>query len=198
MSEALAFTAKLREELGTGPARALRKSGMVPATVYSKNKDAISIAIEEREITKLYRKPNFISTLIELHIANEKYKVLPKAVQLNPITDIVSHVDFVFLQNDVQKMEVPIFFEGKDKSLGIKRGGFFNMVRRSLMLNCPVNNLPKRVVVDVSNMMIGHAVKAHDITLPEGCELVNKSNFVIATVIGRAGKADKADAEEKA
>ena len=198
MSEALAFTAKLREELGTGSARALRKSGMVPATVYSKNKDAMSIAIEEREITKLYRKPNFISTLIELSISNEKYKVLPKAVQLNPITDIVSHVDFVFLQNDVQKMEVPIVFEGKDKSLGIKRGGFFNIVRRSLVLNCPVNNLPRKVIVDVSNMMIGHAIKAHDITLPEGCELVNKSNFVIATVIGRAGKADKADAEEKA
>lgn len=198
MSEALAFTAKLREELGTGSARALRKFGMVPATVYSKNKDAMSIAIQEREITKLYRKPNFISTLIELNISNEKYKVLPKAVQLNPITDIVSHVDFVFLQNDVQKMEVPIVFEGKDRSLGIKRGGFFNMVRRSLMLNCPVNNLPRKVIIDVSNMMIGHAIKAHNITLPEGCELVNKSNFVIATVIGRAGKADKADTEEKA
>ena len=190
MSEALALMAEIRDQSGTGPARALRKKGMVPATIYGSGKSPMSVAVEEKEITKLYRKPQFISALIELDISGTKYKVLPKAVQLHPITDIVRHVDFVFLDNDSQKMEVPISFEGKEKSLGIKRGGFFNTIKRSVVLKCSAKNLPRKIVVDVSNMLIGHSIKANDVILPEGCEFINKTNFVIATVIGKAGKTE--------
>lgn len=193
MSEAIALTAEIRDQLGTGPARALRKKGMVPATIYGNGNSPMSVAVEEKEITKLYRKPQFISALIELNVGGKKYKVLPKAVQLHPITDIVRHVDFVFLDDKFQKMEVPISFEGKDKSLGIKRGGFFNIVKRSAVLKCPVKDLPRKIVVDVSNMLIGHSIKANDITLPQGCEFINKSNFVVATIIGKAGRAEAAE-----
>jgi len=190
MSEALALMAEMRDQIGTGPTRALRKKGMVPATIYGSGNTPMSVAVEEKEITKLYRKPQFISALIELDVAGKKYKVLPKAVQLHPITDIVRHVDFVFLDDKFQKMEVPMSFEGKEKSLGIKRGGFFNTIRRSVVLKCPVNNLPRKVTVDVSNMLIGHSIKANDVTLPDGCEFITKTNFVIATIIGKAGKTE--------
>lgn len=190
MSEALALMAEMRDQIGTGPTRALRKKGMVPATIYGSGNTPMSVAVEEKEITKLYRKPQFISALIELDVAGKKYKVLPKAVQLHPITDIVRHVDFVFLDDKFQKMEVPMSFEGKEKSLGIKRGGFFNAIRRSVVLKCPVNNLPRKVTVDVSNMLIGHSIKANDVTLPDGCEFITKTNFVIATIIGKAGKTE--------
>ena len=52
MSEVLTLAAELREEVGTGPARALRRKGMVPATIYGAGKEPLSIAIEEKEITQ--------------------------------------------------------------------------------------------------------------------------------------------------
>ncbi|RYE06563.1 MAG: 50S ribosomal protein L25/general stress protein Ctc [Rickettsiaceae bacterium] len=195
MSEALQITAITRQMVGTGSARAVRRLGLIPAVIYGKGRTPSSVAVQEKEIMKIYRKPNFISTLIEMDIEGQKYRVLPKAVQLHPVTDIVNHIDFVFVGNQSQKMELPIFFEGKDKSLGIKRGGYFNPVKRSLFLECLVDNLPRRVVIDVSSMLIGQSIKSHNITLPEGCQLIDKSNFVIASIIGRAGKAD---AEEQA
>ena len=59
MSEALELEAEIRQEFGTGPARELRRKGKVPAIIYGKGKDALAISIEEKEITKHYRKSYF-------------------------------------------------------------------------------------------------------------------------------------------
>ncbi len=131
MSEALTLAAELREELGTGASRALRKKGMVPATIYGAGKEPLSIAIEEKEITKYYRKPQYISQLFELEIGQKKFKVLPKAIQLHPITDIVSHVDFVFLENKMQKMQVlPVLQQPTSRRCHRCFGGVYNNVER--------------------------------------------------------------------
>lgn len=186
---ATSLAAKVREELGTGSARALRRKGIVPATVYGKGKDPISVAIEEKDITKLYRRKAFSSTVLELDINGKKHKVLPKSVSLHPITDIVHHADFVFLDDKVQKVDVPIVFEGKDRCLGVKRGGFFNIIMRKLPLMCDVNSIPKEIVIDVVSMVVGDSIRSESIKLPENTQLASKKNFVIASITGRGSKA---------
>ncbi len=193
MSEALTLAAELREELGTGASRALRKRGMVPATIYGAGKEPLSISVEEKEITKYYRKPQYISQLFELEIGQKKFKVLPKAIQLHPITDIVSHVDFVFLESKMQKMHVPVIYLNKDVCLGVKRGGYFNTVKRFVTILCPVGKLPRKIEVDVVAMPIGSSLKAKDLSIPEGSKLLENPNFVIASIVGKKGKADEAD-----
>ena len=191
MSESLTLAAELRENLGTGAARALRRRGMVPATIYGAGKEPVSIAIEEKEITKYYRKPQYISQLFEFEIGQKKYKVLPKDIQLHPITDIVSHADFIFLEQKMQKMRVPVVYANKENCIGIKRGGYFNTVKRSLNLLCPVNALPRKIEIDITNIKIGATIKAQDVTLPEGAKLLEIPNSVIASIIGKRGKSDE-------
>lgn len=194
MSEVVALSAEVRESLGTGGARALRRTGMVPAVIYGAGKKHLNISVEEKEITKLYRKAGFTSSVIQLEIGEKKHKVLPQAVELHPITDIVRHVDFVYLEGKHQKVKVPLVFEGKEKSLGVKRGGFFNIVRRSLSLLCPVGDIPKNIVIDVNNMYIGQSIKAASIKLPEGCQLLDKAEAVVASITGRGGKEEATEA----
>ncbi|CAG2176549.1 unnamed protein product [Oppiella nova] len=196
MSEVVELIASRRTKYGTGAARALRNEGQIPAIIYGAGNSPLAISIEEKGITKHYRKPCFISTIVHLKVDNEKYVLLPKAVDLHPIKDTVHHVDFVYLNKEIQKMEVPIIFEGKERSLGVKRGGFFNIIKRTVKLSCDVNNIPKNIVVNVTNMYIGHSIKASSITLPTGCEFVNKDDFIIATIIGRRGsKAEEENTE---
>ncbi|HJD57367.1 MAG TPA: 50S ribosomal protein L25/general stress protein Ctc [Rickettsia endosymbiont of Sericostoma sp.] len=196
MSELLELAAEMREKFGTGAARDLRRRGMVPAVVYGANKQPLAVSIEEKEITKHYRKPGFISSIVQIKVGNKTHKVLPKAVELHPITDIVRHVDFVHLEEKTQTMEVPVVYEGKERALGVKRGGFFNIIKRTITLLCDVNNIPKNINIDVSNMLIGQSLKAKNIKLPEGTQLASKSDFIIATIIGRKGS--KAETEETA
>jgi len=189
MSEVQLF-ADIRDNLGTGPSRDLRRKGMVPATVYGPGHKPVSITIQEKEITKLYRRHGFTSTVIELDIAGKKHKVLPKTVSLHPITDIVNHADFIFLDTKTQKVDVPIVFEGKERSIGVKRGGFFNIIFRKLTLLCDVKSIPLHIEIDVSNMVIGNSLRAGDLKLPTGCSLTCKTNAVIASITGRGSKAD--------
>lgn len=193
MSEVCTLAAELREELGTGAARLLRKRSRVPATIYGAGKEPLSISIEEKEITKYYRKPQYLSQLFELEIGQKKFKVLPKAIQLHPITDIVSHADFVFLDSKVQKMDVPIVYLNKETCLGVKRGGYFNTVKRFLTLLCPVSNLPRKIEIDVTSMLIGGSLKAKDAPLPEGAKLLENPNFVIASIVGKKGKSEETE-----
>ncbi len=194
MKEILELAANIRQNFGTGNARDLRRKGYVPAIVYGAGKEVLAISVEEKEITKNYRKPGFISTVIHLKIGDQSHKVLPKAVALHPITDIVRHVDFVHLEDKIQKMAVPVVYEGKERALGVKRGGFFNIIKRTVTLICDVNNIPKNITIDVSNMHIGQSLKASSINLPEGSTLLSKGDFILATIIGRKGT--KAEEEE--
>jgi large subunit ribosomal protein L25 len=188
MSELLTLAAELRQKSGTGDSRALRAEGKVPAIIYGAGKEVISIALEEKEATKLYRKHGFTSTVIELEINGVKHSVIPKSAQLHPITDLVRHIDFLHLDNDIQKVAIPVVFANKDKSIGLKRGGFLNIIKRKIELYCPVNSIPKNIVVDVERMYVGSNIKLSALTLPEGCKPVSKKDFVVVSITGRGGK----------
>ncbi len=189
-NDVASLVAENRGLVGTGASRNVRLNGKVPATVYGPGREAMSILVEEKEITKLYRKHGFKSTVIELDIQGKKVKVMAKDVQLHPITDIVRHVDFMYLNDKVQKVNVPIVFEGKERSLGIKRGGFFNIIHRSITLLCDVNSIPKDIVIDVVNMGIGASIRASSLPLPQNCQILAKKDFIVASITGRGGKSD--------
>lgn len=195
MNEIVTLAAQLRTKSGTGPSRELRRNGMIPAIIYGPNRDAIAIAIDEKEITKYYKRPLFLSQVFELDIDGKKHKVLPKTAELHLIKEMVTHVDFVFVEDKVQKLSVPIVYVNKTTSIGIKRGGYFNTVRRVLNIACPVESLPRSIEIDVAKVKIGESIKASQAQLPEGAVLLDNPNFVIASIIGKKGKGD-ADAEE--
>ncbi|NDB82479.1 MAG: 50S ribosomal protein L25/general stress protein Ctc [Alphaproteobacteria bacterium] len=187
---------ELREKLGTGPARSLRKNGRIPAVVYGGGSAPLSVSLEEKEVTKLYRKHGFKSTIIELEINGELHQVLPKAVELHPTNELVRHADFVFLaKNGLQQVDVPILYDGRDRCIGLKRGGFFNIIHRKLSILCPVNNIPLDIKIDISSMGIGSSIKSASIKLPEGCSYVSTKNFILASVTGRGSKSKDNEAE---
>ena len=195
MSEVVSLVAEMREEIGTGSARALRRKGFIPATIYGAGKQPLSIILSEKEITKYYRKPQYISQVFEFEIGKKKHKVLPKNIQLHPITDIAYHADFVFLEKEMQKMHVPIIYRNKDNCIGVKRGGYFNIVRRTLQVLCPVSSLIRKIELDVTSMPVGTSIRAKDLVLPKGVKLLGNPEFVISSIIGKKGKNEEIEEE---
>ncbi len=188
MTEAVTLVAEARELTGTGASRELRRNGKVPITIYGNGQKPVSLSVEEKEITKYYRKPQYLSQVFELEVAGKKIKVLPKAIELHPVTEIVRHADFVFLDKKEQKMEVPMVYKNKETCVGVKRGGYFNIVKRTLKISCPVANLPRAIIIDTDEFPIGFSLKAKEAILPEGATLLENPEFVIASIIGKKGK----------
>ena len=195
-SEARILVAEAREEVGTGFARALRRSHKIPAVIYGAGKKTISISVEEKEVLKYYRQPSFSSTVVEIQLGDVTHKVLPQAVQVHPVKDLVRHIDFVFLGETVQTVKVPIIYKNKTTALGVKRGGFFNIVTRKILLECPSHSIPRNIEIDVATIRMGHSIKASKLVLPEGVKLAVSEDHILASITGR-GRDDEAEDKAK-
>ncbi len=165
---------------------------MVPAIIYGSGKPALAISIEAKEILKYYKQPSFSSTVVEIKIGKTTHKVIPQAIEMHPVKDLVRHVDFLFLGEKTQNVKVPIIYQNKTTALGVKRGGFFNIVTRKVLLNCPSDSIPRNIEIDVAGVRMGHSLKASKLELPEGVTLAISPDHILASITGR-GRDDAPD-----
>ncbi len=190
------LNASARDRAGKGVARALRREGKVPAIIYSKGKQPLSLALPLKEVTLEYTRGRFRSRLVDIKLDKETIKALPKDVQFHPVTDVIEHVDFIRVEPGVAvRVSVPVKFLGVEKSVGIKRGGVLNVVRHEVEFTCAPEAIPTHIEVNVQEMDIGDAAHINDIKLPAGVIPTIKRNFTVATVAGRSSSMEEAKPE---
>ncbi len=196
--ERAVLQAEVRETLGKGASRALRRARRVPAVIYGAGKDAVHVAIDEAAISRLALKLRFHSRLIQVEAGKQSFTVLPREVQYHPVTDRIEHVDFLDVnENSVVTVWVPVQFVNHEKSPGLKRGGTLNIVRREVELECKATNIPSELVADLTGLKIAESVHISHIHLPEGVKpVIDDRDFTVATIVGRRG--DKGGDEEGA
>jgi large subunit ribosomal protein L25 len=110
--------------------------------------------------------------------------VLPREVQLHPVTDEPLHVDFVRVgRGAIVAVTVPVVFANEDVSRGIKRGGVLNVVRREVELLCPADAIPREITVDLKDADINDSLHISQVTLPQGVRpAIADRDFTIATI----------------
>ena len=190
----------VREETGTGSARAARRDGAVPGVLYGGGQGPVAIAMRKNEVLKALNSGQFLSNMIEISHDGKKQKVITKDVQFHPVSDMPVHVDFYRVKEDtVIEVEVSVTFKGDDVAPGIKRGGILNVVRYNIEVKCPAGSIPDTIEVDISDMEIGDSLHISEVTLPEGVQpAIDDRDFTIATIVSsRASKEADADGEEE-
>lgn len=193
MASVISFKAEMRENKGKSGARFLRRQNKIPAIIYGNKKENMSISLEIGEVTKYCYKANFCSVLVDVEIDNKIYQVLPKVVQAHPVTDIVEHLDFVYVSAETEvKITAHLHFLNEDKCIGIKRGGMINYVKRDIDLMCDPSAIPNHIDVDVSNLNIGDAIHVDEVIMPKGSRPVSvKKGITLVTVVGRVKEEEK-------
>jgi large subunit ribosomal protein L25 len=196
MKAAITFEAQEREKLGRGAARALRREGRVPAILYSKNTKPISFTLPANELSREYFKGAFQSKLLELKMGGKSYFALSRELQLHPLNDSIEHADFLQVEEDTQiAVAVPLRIVGRERSIGLKRGGNLNIVRHTVKLMCTPANIPTRITVDVSEATIGDSIHISKVDLPEGVTpVIQDRDFTLVTITGRMKKSEEATA----
>lgn len=194
--QVVALSAELKEKAGTGAARAVRRENRLPGIVYGGKAAQVLISLDDREFNAIYRKGHFTSKIVELTIGKEKLRVLPRDVQLDPVSDAPLHVDFQRLtKGEAVRVNVAVRFANADKSPGIKRGGILNIVRRDIEMFCDPDHIPTHITIDLNGRRIGESIHVSQIELPKGAKpVIADRDFTIATIAGRGGKDDDAEA----
>ncbi|MEG9861286.1 MAG: 50S ribosomal protein L25/general stress protein Ctc [Parvularculales bacterium] len=188
MADTPALAVEPRQTQGKGAARALRRSGRVPGVVYGRTVASESISLEPKTLNRLIQTGSFMSTPLTLTLEGKEIRVIPRAMQRDPIRDSVMHVDFMLLNKDTSlTVEVPVQFINEEASPGLKRGGVLNIVRHEVELLCPADKIPEYIVVDVGGGDVGDSFHISHVALPDGVTpTITDRDFTIATVAAPA------------
>lgn len=191
MAEIKQLRATARPTAGKGAARAIRREGRVPAVIYGDKKDPVKISMDFNELSKHVETGHFLSTLYEIEVEGDKARVIPRDLQLDPVKDFPLHVDFLRLGKGAKiDVEVQCNFINEEESPGLKEGGVLNVVRFTLELLCPAEEIPESIDIDLTGLELGDGVHISNVTLPEGVTpTITDRDFTIATIAAPAGLA---------
>lgn len=199
MSDIHTITASVRERAGKGVARALRSEGLVPAVIYGDNKDPQGLSIAMGELKKLYNTGRMLSTLIDLDVDGKKERAIARDVQLHPVRDDIMHADFLRLGKGAKiAVEVSVNFLNEETCPGLKMGGVLNVVRYTVELNCPADNIPTSIDLDLAEAQMNDSIHISEVNLPDGVEpVISDRDFTIATIAAPAAlKSESSEADD--
>jgi large subunit ribosomal protein L25 len=168
----IVLNVEVRERAGTGAARTVRREGKVPGVLYGGPQGPVAIAVRAPEFRKALYTGKLLGHLVTLKHGGESQPVIAKDVQFHPVTDEPTHFDLYRVEaHQLIRIAVPVHFRNQELSPGIKRGGTLNINLHQLELMVPADQIPEELIVDLTGLDIGDAIRAVDIKLPAGAEL---------------------------
>ena len=174
-----------REISSSGKLNLLRTGGMIPAVVYGGSKSNINLSLKKIHLKDILNTESFLSKVLDLDIDGNSEKVIPRDVALHPLSNEPIHIDFMRVVKGTKMiLEIPVKFINSDKSPGLKKGGVLNIVRRTIELRCPAENIPNEITIDLDNAEIGASIKISSVKLPgDVIPTITDRDFTIATVV---------------
>ena len=199
MADITVLTANAREKVGKGSAREARRQGNIPAVIYGDKKSPIPIVVEQKILVRHLNTGGFFNTLFDIDVNGELNRVLPRDVQVHPVTDVPEHVDFLRVSATTKvSVEVPVEFIGDDVSPGIKSGGVLNVVRYTVEVSCTPDLIPNTLLLDLSSAEIGDSLHISAVNLPEGVTpTISDRDFTIATIVAPTVVRDEATSDDE-
>ena len=198
MSDNAVLLAETRDRVGKGTSRALRREGRLPAVIYGDKKDPVSISLATKDVVKAINRDSFLATVYTVEVGSTKYNVLPRDLQLHPVSDTPIHIDFLRVSAKSQiAVMVPVHFLNDEDCVGVRRGGVLNVVRHEVELLVPAGNIPESIEIDLLNYDIGDSVHISDVSLPKGAQpTITDRDFTIATIAAPSGGVSDDEEEE--
>ncbi|HUC87452.1 MAG TPA: 50S ribosomal protein L25 [Candidatus Saccharimonadales bacterium] len=182
MSEKVVVSMRNRTAIGKA-ARRLRAEGEVPAVVYGHGADAQPVAVDGRELEKVYAKAGG-NQMIGLKIDDARQKnALIHDVQLDSRTGHILHADFYLVRMDEKiKTEVPLHFTGESTAVYQQEG---TLVRPLEMVEVEAlpGDLPESFSVDIAILDdFDKTITVGDLVVPAGVDILTPAEELIARV----------------
>ncbi|MEM9255977.1 MAG: 50S ribosomal protein L25/general stress protein Ctc [Pseudomonadota bacterium] len=175
MSDQFEISAQLREDIGKGASRRLRRQAdHIPAIIYGAGEDPQPLTLVRKDFEKALENEAFYSHVLTIHVGKDRQKAILKDLQRHPAKDRVLHADFLRVDDKVAiKVNVPIHFLNEESCVGVKmQGGLVQHQATDIEVQCLPGDIPAFIEVDMQEVEVGQIVHLSDITLPEGVNSV--------------------------
>jgi large subunit ribosomal protein L25 len=183
-----------RDSVGTGSAKVLRRTGKIPAVVYGHGGKTLSIAIDRTQIENAMREN---AQTFDLAVDGSSDTVLLCDAQFDLSGECCTHADFKRVAADVL-VEVDIEVKLRGDAIGLRAGGKLDHSGHSVKVRCLPNTIPDSVTGHVDGLDLGDVLRAAELEMPAGVELITDPEHAIASVHRPGGDAEAEEGEEGA
>jgi len=192
------LTVTKRKRMGKSGAREIRKEGNVPAVLYGKGTEPLSLVINPSELKTALSTEAGENTLLDIRVKDGEAETpklsLLREIQYDYLTSKPIHFDFQAL--DMKQnitVDVPVQIEGRP--IGVKEGGILEEVLREITVECLPANIPNSFILDVTEMDIGDSIHISTLEIEEGVTILHEPEDTIVTVL--APKIETVETEEE-
>ena len=168
--------------------KALRREGKLPAVIYGPHIEPFPIVLDAREAGKSLTglAP---STLVTVEVEGQSYPTLVREKQRNKILGSLIHIDFLAVSME-EKLRANVTVSIVGVSPAVKDyNGILVQELNLLEVECLPQDLPERVVVDISGLdEIGDTLYVRDLKLSDRVKVLADAESVIVSVTAPAAE----------
>jgi large subunit ribosomal protein L25 len=167
----------MKVSLGT-----LRGEGKIPAVFYGRKAKSTSIVLNSIQFKKVWKDAGE-SSIVTLKTADGEIGAVIHDVQMDPVKDEPTHVDFYVVEQDKPiEVSVPLEFIGVSPAVK-DLGGVLVKVLHEIEIEALPKDLPHSITVDISSLaQIDDHITAKDLSLAKGVTLVTKESDIVVLV----------------
>lgn len=168
-----------RTMLGSLEARRLRRAGRTPGNMYGHGQAPVAVVANEIEITNIVAHK---VRIINVSLNGKVDKCMLHEVQWDTFGKYLKHFDVLRIDpNERVTVEVPVEFRGN--APGVMRGGVLEHGLRHLTVRCLAYMVPDSLVAKIGALDLEQALHVSEIEVPEGTEILNNPEAVVARVV---------------
>lgn len=175
------LTVSKREVVGK-KVKNLRKEGLIPAIVYGKGVESLSVQVLLADFETTYKQTG-ASGLVELHVGTEVRPVLIHEIQRDYLTQAITHADFyqVNLKEKVKTM-IPVVLIGEAAAIGEKVGIVLQTLNEVEVEALPAD-LPEKFELDVTPLAaVDEQLTVADLAKLQGVEMITDDTEMIVKI----------------
>lgn len=162
--------------------KTLRKENVIPGIVYGKHLSSPAvIQFDKNSFLKAYKHAGE-STPVDL-TGEESHLVLIHDIHVNPVTDMVEHVDFLAVRAD-EKVEASVAIVLEGTAPAEKEGMRIELVKDHVLVEALPRDLPHDIKVDISGLAGVHdGIFVKDLKVSSKVEILDDAELPIVAVV---------------
>ncbi len=181
----LDINVEVREAVGKGVARTLRRRGKIPGILYGQG-ECVALTVDPAAIRKVLHSDTGSNSLLNLSIARGgadlKRTAMLKDYQVDPITGALLHTDlFEVAMDKPVRVRVPVAVTG-GTPVGVAEGGVLQHNSRELHIECLPGQIPTQITVDPTALKINQGIHVKDVPLAPGIKILDDPNMMVVSI----------------
>jgi large subunit ribosomal protein L25 len=175
--------ADVRTESGSRPAKRLRRQGLIPAVVYGRGTDPISVMVSARDLYGALHTEAGANAIINLEVDGGKVVTVAREIQRHPVRGEIAHLDFIKVSLD-EAIQAEVGVEYIGEPYGVREDdAVVEAIEVSVMIEALPTEIPSSIQLDISDMNVGDTLTIADLPAIDGVVYVDDEDRPLVSVL---------------